>query len=243
VPSAAVDRAVMVLERDGWTPAFPPFARERRRGASTPFRNAAGDEIDLHWHVLSVAPAPAVDAELFADADRIEIGRHPALALHPAHELLHAATHGLHWNPINSLRWIADAVTILRATPAFDWDSTIDLAGRLALVQPLRLAVEWLHTRHAAPIPADVVRRLRSRPVTVADRIEWWSRMAGPGLPAGPLRYAVRTWRQYGRARTFAAGEGRPSSFARYLTDALRVDGGSRALAATLAREAMRRLR
>ena len=156
-------RALEVLEASGWRLLHPPFARERRRGGSTALVNAAGDELDLHWHVLLVQPFASVDEAFWQGAEAIEIGGVPSRALQPADELLHTIVHGLHWNPINSLRWIADAVTLLRRAPHVDWDRLIDAAARYCARVP---------RRHGAGLPRRQVRphraRRRRRPRAVA---------------------------------------------------------------------------
>ncbi len=236
------ERAVAVLERTGWSLMHPPFAREVRRGASTPLRNTESEELDLHWHVLSVLPFADTDTAFWQRAVPVRIDGVPSRALRPTDELLHLIVHGLHWNPVHSLRWVADAVMVLRATPAFDWEELCRTAGHLELVSPVRSALTYLARRSFATVPDHVLTVLEGLPASPGHRLEWWARMRGPALPPGPPGYVIRHWRQYQRLQRHAGRWPTPGGFLRFVADGLRVDGPV-ALAADVWRQTLERVR
>jgi len=231
-----------MLERTGWSLMHPPFARELRRGGSTPLRNTESEELDLHWHVLSVLPFADTDDAFWRGSVPAQIGGVPTRALCPVDELLHLIVHGLHWNPVHSLRWVADAVMILRVTPAFDWEALCRTAEDLALVSPVRSALAYLARRSFATVPARVLAALDALPVSPGQRLEWWARMRGPALPPGPPGYVIRHWRQYQRLQRHTGRWPTPRGFLRFVADGLRVDGPS-ALAADVWRQTVERVR
>ncbi len=180
------------------------------------FVDGQGTEVDLHWHLLHECCWPDADEPFWAGAIPVMVGDTPSLALQPADQLLHTCVHGLRWNPMPSVRWVADAVTLLRAAPDLDWTRLVSLAQRLELVIILREALTYLHGKWAAPVPPDVLARLDGLPVSPGEPLEY-AVTTRPPESLGPLLRLRAHYRRYRRTfRPRWLGE-QPLGFARYL--------------------------
>jgi hypothetical protein len=80
--------------------------------------------------------------------------------------LLHTIIHGLRWNSEPPVRWIPDAVTILRsAGESVDWPAIVEFAESSAVTQRLHMGLSYIAGNLGAEVPAFVLDRLaRSRP-------------------------------------------------------------------------------
>jgi hypothetical protein len=173
VEPANARAAIAVFRELGW--ARDPTAREEdlRYRHSMCFADPRGREIDLHWHLLLEACSDAASAGFWADAQPLAFGGVATRQLSPADTLLHAIIHGLRANPMPPIRWIADAMAILRAPGvAVDWDALVERAVRLRLTSRLALGLGYLATRFEAPVPPDVPARLRRHGPSLLERLE-----------------------------------------------------------------------
>ena len=93
-------------------------------------------------------------------------------ALCPTDQLLHACVHGVVWNPVPPLRWVADASCVL-ASSDIDWYRMLDLATRFRVVPALRDSLRYLVKTLDAPVPEGVLQRLDSTPVTPVEEHEY----------------------------------------------------------------------
>lgn len=131
-----------------------------------------GDEVavDLHWHVLSIDCRERADDAFWQGAVPVLVGRATAKTLDPAAQLVHAIAHGRRWNPLPGIRWIADAVLILRAAPALDWERVVVLARERDLGFVMAESLAYLEQRFGSIVPAAVLARLRARRVSMPWR-------------------------------------------------------------------------
>jgi hypothetical protein len=100
----------------------------------------------------------------------------PTLALAPAHQLLHVCAHGVRWDDPSPIRWIADAMAVVRAAgDAIDWRVLCDEAIQRHLVLPVGDGLAYLAEHLGASIPAEVLRTLRASPVSRLERYNYES--------------------------------------------------------------------
>jgi hypothetical protein len=174
VPRDVAEHAVDVLRADGWE-----FGRRRSGGPLhelLPARHSVmlrrgSDELDVHWHPFSESKQTDLDAAFWELAVDLEIGARQTRALAPADQLLHTFVHGLRYNPVPPLRWIADAHVVVRSSGAgVDWDRLVGLAEQCRLVAPVSAAVAYLHRQFPGVVPEPVVEAVGSLPVTRAER-------------------------------------------------------------------------
>jgi Uncharacterised nucleotidyltransferase len=84
-------------------------------------------------------------------------GRH-ILVPSPSDQLFHVCVHGLQWDWTRKIRWIADALSILREP--MDWERIRQLAEWARMSFRLAKALELLRERFGAQVPPDVPERL-----------------------------------------------------------------------------------
>ena len=213
-----VEEAVGALRGAGLAPIEDDPVRALTVCHSLAFRDREGQEVDLHRGLQWRA---GLDRDFWEAAVGSELAGAPVLVLCPADQLLHVCVHGAAWNPVQPIRWVADACrTIEAAGPELDWDRLVELAVKGRLTPPLHASLSYLAAELEAPVPADVLGRLATAPVSRSERrahealaqppssrrsltMLWWfwerhrAQAALDGersTPAGLLRYLQRFW-------------------------------------------------
>ncbi len=174
------------IEADGAGPPVDPQALSARCHAwafTNPRRHGM---FDLHWHVFGNRRYSALDEAVRERAQAIRFHGVNSRVLCPADSLLHVCVHGARWAGGCTLRWIADACTIIASSPSLDWDRLLRLSLEHRLVLHLRRALEFLQRRFQARFPEGVLRALRTSPVTSSERLEHYMESA-PRTQREPL--------------------------------------------------------
>ncbi len=155
---------------------------------SRPFLLPQG-AIDLHWHVLWELCGAGIEDALWDRAGTATLGRAAIRVLSPADLLLQAVVHGARWNPVNPIRWVADAATVIASSgPTFDWALLCGEAIRHGLALPVRQALGYLADTFRVPVPAVVLAELAAHRATVFERVEQRMReVTSPRLGCFPL--------------------------------------------------------
>ena len=171
VPTQRLAEAVRVLESAGWT------SPRLNRGATSishaaPFRNARGGEFDLHWHFLPETSGKPIEARFWETARPLDLDGIPTRMLDPALALVHALVHGLRSNPAPPVRWVADALTIVRRTQDLQWSAVVAFGRAAQLTQRLRLGLAFLALRFDAPIPPRILDELATSRPGLMERVE-----------------------------------------------------------------------
>jgi len=194
VPLENATAAVAVLQRLGWRPDFPwsekPWSEKRLDALhALGFHNAAGQAIDLHWHVLPESVGRHGDDAFWAAARPMSVADIRVYMLDPTDELFHTCAHGVRWNAVPPLRWVADAFTILRTTPDdIVWERVVATAQRHRLTLPIRRALRYLQTQFEVAVPPAVLEQLDRLPVSFGSWCEYRYRVsAGPHTVLGNL--------------------------------------------------------
>lgn len=190
-----------LLTRLGWTPGerdLKDYTEEYfsvRHGQD--FTNPDRFTIDLHWHLLHGYNRPDADEEFWKGARSINVGGVPALALDPADQLFQVCSHGVAWNTVPPIRWVADAAAIIRKEgDGLDWERLVCAAERHGKVLPVREALGYLGRFLDEPLPDAVLRNLDMIPVSKSGYFEYGVRTRPPGVLDGlvELRFL---WRAY----------------------------------------------
>jgi hypothetical protein len=163
-----VPAAVKALRGARLTPIEKDPVRALEARHSLAFRDADGQEVDLHRGLQWRA---GLDEDFWREAVTAEVAGAPVLILCPADQLLHVCVHGAAWNPVQPIRWVADAYKTIEAAGAeLDWPRLVAMAieGRLTL--PLHDAISYLADELEAPVPAGTLRELAAAPVSGGER-------------------------------------------------------------------------
>jgi hypothetical protein len=170
-----VSAAINLLRVLGWTPVdFEPTEGYISVSYSHGFRNGKGQELDLHWHVLSQSREMDADKDFWDGAIAVDIHGVATRALNPADQLLHVCIHGARWNYTPPFRWVADAAIILNTERSeFDWDRLIDQSRQRRLVLPLKESLNYLNKSIDIPIPRKILNSINGLHVPRIERMEY----------------------------------------------------------------------
>jgi len=176
------DRALAILQSGKWQPIYYDSFAGLTPGylsyaTSHGFRDPDRRELDLHWHLFSFCAAPDCDRGFWERSIPITVGAVTTRTLSAGDHLLHACVHGAAWDEIPPIRWVADAVLILRnAREEIDWPTLLAEAQHHQVTVPLRETCHYLRSRFDAPIPDHVLTALREQTVSRAEEQEFTAR-------------------------------------------------------------------
>lgn len=220
VPRELVGRALDVLRADGWddmrTDSTRPIEELRLRHAVTLVRG--DDELDVHWHALVACIDSDLDAEFWRASVEMEVGDRCTRALAPADQLLHAFAHGLRYNKLPPLRWIADAhVVITSSGSALDWDRLVQLADRYRLAACTSAALGYLDRLSPSLVPQESLAAAQALPVTRRERWEFEHSLRHD-------HWFLEYWHRYRRSEPERTAVGAVAGFAEELRVLYEVD-------------------
>jgi hypothetical protein len=167
-----VQQAMDLLTRLQWKP-FRYMQPQMRIPIvhSTPFEDAGGRQLDLHWHLLWECFNANDDDDYWKNAVPIQIGGVQTLGLNRTDQLLHACWHGARWNEVPPIRWVADAMAILSASDTeIEWPSLLKKAQRHRIVLPVKDALEYLKKKFDAPVPDSVLKAMSAVRISRMER-------------------------------------------------------------------------
>jgi len=141
--------------------------------------DSLGRDLDLHWNLLAYRLGPGVDEDFWAGSGEAVLGDQKVRILNPADQLLHICVHGTDSPPI---RWIPDALAVLRRTPGLDWDRLLAQAHKKNLTLMIRRALEHVQRDFADHLPSEVLTDLRRSRVSPCESYEYWL-LSKPGNP------------------------------------------------------------
>jgi len=203
VPREQVETAFARLRETGWTPKtlspslLTPEIIPYKHAAH--FRGPAGRQLDLHWHLFYECLQPDADDDFWRNAVSLDFKGLDVLVLNPADQLLHVCMHGMRWNTVPSIRWIADAMAIMGAVPAIDWDRIVSQAEKRRFVLPLRDSLGYLRSFLGAPVPDEVLERLRGMKPAKEDYLLYEDSMK-IDMSKGPIRIIACKYRHFSRS-------------------------------------------
>ncbi len=173
VPVEQVPVARRVLEDQGYKAWMPLNDETIRFRHAMCFGDARDREFDLHWHISYDLCDNGADRWFWNGAEAFTVMGHELWAPDATRMLLHTILHGLRWNAEPPIRWIPDALMILRRPGvSIDWRALTGFTEQRAICRRVWLGLRYLRDHFDAPIPDEVLQRLESRPVSLVERIE-----------------------------------------------------------------------
>jgi hypothetical protein len=215
VPTSERDAAWTALREAGWLPAREideiPDSRLRLLGGVNLRRDESPLQVDLQWEGI---PFAGRDADLWRRVEPAEVLGRPTHLLDPAHELLVALCHGAKRESLPPVRWIPDAVLLMREHQ-IDWDELCRLARASRYVLVAARGLRYLRETFAAPVPPAALQELEAAPVAPFERRILRARLRQPGSLHG-LAFHRDHYRQVSGRWPFWR---RAAGFAPYLRD------------------------
>jgi hypothetical protein len=220
VPEEQAAPAIQLLKESKWVPITPvPAAFSESFQCyrhSIAFENASGRQMDLHWHVLYWCRRRGADREFWEDSVPMKFQDLPVRSLNPTDQFLHVCVHGIEWNDIPPMRWVADAMTILRTSRDIDWDRFVQQTRKRRLALPLKDALNYLHAVFDAPIPQAVLTALREMRISRDDFLDY-ERIINPLKLQGPIETFRAIYARYRRSAPKRRPHRHVVEFARFL--------------------------
>jgi hypothetical protein len=199
VPVEQAAAAVAHLQQVGWRPARPRVADLIRYQHSVTMVREQGEAVDVHWHVFRECIQGDASQGFWRRSVPLQVLDARCRALGPADALLHTVVHGMRWNEEPTLRWIPDAMAILRSAPeTTDWKAMNEEARERRLLLRLVRGLDYLRRTFGAPIPDDAFERIRNTRPSKLERLEYrfltLGSDGGRGLRFGHLPLLIVTY-------------------------------------------------
>ena len=157
-----VRRAAALLSRAGYRAeddaAPDAILRQVRVRHAWQFFGEPDWNFDLHWRPVNRCYSPEVTRLFWEAAEAVRFGDRDVLVPSPSDQLFHVSVHGLQWDWTRKVRWIGDALAVLREP--MNWDRIRQLAESARMSFRLANALEFLRNRFGAPIPPELHERL-----------------------------------------------------------------------------------
>lgn len=220
VPSAQAARAMELLKSHGWQPDTRGQDNEAHELIdekylntvyAQPFINERKQSFDLHRHLLPQCCGEHDDDIFWQGAVATSLNGVQTRALNPSDQILHACIHGVQWNSVAPLRWIADAMIVMRTSDDIDWNRLVEHTRSRRLNLPVGAALHYLRDKMDAPIPLEIIEEIAAMPSSRFDRLEYESGLK-PRESCSPVLAFWLRYRWFARLRH---SQGRaPSVFA-----------------------------
>lgn len=173
VPASQALMAADLLKSAGWTltGGEPPEALIMYRH-SQEFAGESGIDLDLHWRLIEGPPTECSD--FWDRAVPVKVQDVPSYALDATDMLFHIIVHGVRWNPEPAIRWIADAVTIMKSSgPQIDWRRIINHAKKYMVSLQLKEGLNYLYRNFQIFVPAAALDEINGLPASRFERFEY----------------------------------------------------------------------
>jgi hypothetical protein len=208
IPEKDVIAAIEILRELGWRPQrrLPKTFTEEYVSSTKGYRfnNEKGEGIDLHWHVLLEACYRNADADFWNGIVPINLNDIKTYALNETDQLFHVCVHGSMKSLLPTIRWIADAVLILRSSKEeIDWNRLVRQADKHRLVLPLENTLNYLHYFSPFLIPSQILEDLQHMPMSRIELLENKVRTRYPVF----IKYILKEWFCYLRNRQLESGK------------------------------------
>lgn len=175
VPTADALPAMKLLRELGWEAYAEKQETYIDLMHAMPFKkDQVGGGIDLHWHVLHQCLQENADEDFWKGAISVKIDDLSTHVLNPTDQLFHVCVHGWHGDVFPTIRWVADAMTVINSSPdAIDWHRLVAQAEKRQLVLRLKDTLPILRDLLDAPVPLSILQDIEKLPIAAIERLEY----------------------------------------------------------------------
>ena len=173
VPLKQARQAYELLQKAGWTSPLPLSELDLIFGHAVQLNNSFDKEFDLHWRPFNSC-CDEYEKDFWDSAMPVKIANVNTLAPNPTNMLFHVIIHGMAWNTIPPIRWIADAITLINSDDfTIDWQQLINLSHKHYLSLRLKNGLKYLYDNFHPSIPPSVMESSANLPVSYLEKIEY----------------------------------------------------------------------
>lgn len=131
------------------------------RGPGGAFLHRSGLPLRVHPDFFAIMAFRLTFDEVWAHRVQAPVGGVEAETPSAAHALVQACGHASYWHGPESLRWVADAMLLIRSE-TIDWEAVVHAVREGGLAVPLSMQMDFLEGTLGAPVPGVVRNRLRA---------------------------------------------------------------------------------
>jgi hypothetical protein len=173
IPLKQIRPATELLQKAGWTSPVPLTDLDISYGHAIELKNSRGGEFDLHWRPFNGC-RDIYEKDFWDGALPVALAGVSTLAPNPTDMLFHVIIHGVVWNPVPPIRWIADAVTLINSADyTIDWQRLISMACKHHMGLRLKTGLQYLQERFNPLIPPAVMKAVSGIPVSYLEKAEY----------------------------------------------------------------------
>ncbi|MDD5125258.1 nucleotidyltransferase family protein [Methylovulum sp.] len=167
-------RALALLRELDWDAGPMPSPEDLRYQHAVGCLRDFEEPLDVHFHIARDCMNSMADDWFWADIEPMDFQGIPVWQLAPTAMLFHTIIHGVRWNEETPVRWIPDAIMVLRQRgDEVDWPKLLAFADSQRLTHRLALGVGYLSTEFGLELPETVTAHLRAyRSGGLRERIE-----------------------------------------------------------------------
>ncbi len=147
--------------------------------------------LDLHWSFLSESPFTGLDAEVFKTAEPVSVNGLTLFVPDATTLLLQTCVHGAKSTTVASVRWIADAVTLLKQA-TIDWQRLVLMAQKAHVCLPLWKTLHYLEQTFQCTVSATALQTLQKQSQSRFENHEYWCNTRGLFFVVNWQRYCAR---------------------------------------------------
>jgi hypothetical protein len=173
VPLKQARLANELLQKAGWTSPFPLTELDLIYGHAIQLHNRLDKEFDLHWRPFNGCQ-DEYEKDFWDGAIPVKMANVNSLSPNPTDMLFHVIIHGVAWNPVPPIRWIADAITLINSDDfTIDWQRLINMAQKHHLNLRLKKGLQYLHDNFHPSMPPSAMNAIINLPVSSLEKIEY----------------------------------------------------------------------
>ncbi len=155
-PLEQVSKVFLAMRELGWVPLDEASADEFKFYHAM-LCHRGNWQMDVHYHMLRECLTDTADQWFWYDREPLEFQGFKALKQDPTALLFHTIVHGVRWNEEPPIRWIPDALAILRKRGSeVDWGKLLAFADSQRLTYRLSLGLTYLAEHFGVELPSFV---------------------------------------------------------------------------------------